>query len=444
MPIIARAAEVGTAGDEVAADPPARPGSRSRYDLEPGDVVDGFQIVRVLSRSGMGSVFKAHQRSTGMPVVLKVPHLTLESDVVFYSRFLREERIGLRVRHPAIPRVIACPDKTRPYIALEYAEGRSLRDVLSKDGPVSGGGALNVARQICAALVYLHSQGVVHRDLKPENVLVDSGGDVRIVDFGVALDSADRRLTWGGFSSRLGTPDYMAPEQIRGKRGDARVDVYCLGTLLYEMLSGRTPYEGKDARAVMRAKLRLEPRPLLEVAPGVDPGIAAVAMRALSRRPDRRFATAAEMLAALEDPSRAAFSANANLARMGLRDDRLKRPLPIALGVLTVVSLAPLLVWDASPRLFPAAAHDVLAAVPLASIAVAFLVYQGTRRPAPSELAKAMGLSLAFLFWAANQLWPAHHLATFFNDIAIAAFVIDVFLIMIQWPPTKEREAEGP
>jgi hypothetical protein len=128
---------------------------------------------------------------------------------------------------------------------------------------------------------------------------------------------------------------------------------------------------------------------------------------------------------------------------------RTLRTLPVGLGVLTLVSLVPLLVWDVTPHLFPARAHDVLAAVPLASIAVAYLVHQGRRGAASMELARAALLALAFLFWAANQLWPDHPLATLFNDIAVAGFVLDVFLVIVQRPTTSapailgESEREG-
>jgi hypothetical protein len=128
---------------------------------------------------------------------------------------------------------------------------------------------------------------------------------------------------------------------------------------------------------------------------------------------------------------------------MPVRYGRVLRGLSIALGAFTLISLAPLLLWDACPRLFPRDAHDVLAAVPLASIAVAYVVYEALRRPLAFELAKAIGLALAFVFWAANQLWPTHRLATLFNDIAIAAFVLDVFLVIVQRSRSHADEA-GP
>jgi serine/threonine protein kinase len=272
------------------------------HELEPGDLVDGFQILRVLARSGMGSVYKAHDRGTGMTVVLKVPHMSCESDVVLFSRFQREERIGSRLTHPGIVRVLAARDRCRPYIVFEHVEGATLLGVLKCEGPLPSDRVVAIGLQLCEALAYAHEQGVIHRDLKPENVLLDTSGKPRIIDFGIALDFRDRRLTWGQFSNRLGTPEYMAPEQFRGQRGDARVDVYALGAILYELLAGATPFRRGSVAALMRSKLREDPVPLCHAAPDVAPPLAALIMRALARDPDARFSTINEMRCALADP----------------------------------------------------------------------------------------------------------------------------------------------
>jgi serine/threonine protein kinase len=275
------------------------------HELEPGDVVDGFQVLRVLARSGMGSVYKAHDRATGTTVVLKVPLMSCESDVVLFSRFQREERIGLRLTHPGIVRVLPKRDKSRPYIVLEHVEGASLLRVLRHEGPLPPERVVAIGLQLCDGLAYAHAEGVIHRDLKPENVLLDENGSIRIIDFGIALDSRDRRLTWGQLSNRMGTPEYMAPEQFRGRRGDARVDVYALGAILYELLAGTTPFRKGSMAALMKAKHREEPRPIRDAVPDVVPELAALIMRALAREPDARFSNIDEMRRALADPAHA-------------------------------------------------------------------------------------------------------------------------------------------
>ncbi len=289
-------------------------------ELEAGDRLDGFRISRILARSGMGSVFEARQLSTGRAVVLKVPHLHFESDVVFFSRFQREERIGLRLNHPAIVKVIAYADRSRPYLAMEHVQGEPLRRLMDRThgaARLPADRVLAIGRELCEALAYMHREGVVHRDLKPENILIDPNDGVHIVDFGIALDLTARRLTWGRLSARLGTPEYMSPEQIRGERGDARTDVYALGLILYELLGGEPPFVAERSVAVMKAKCGSDPRPLDEVAPDINPEIAAVVMRAIQRAPKDRYGTAAEMLAALQDPSRALASSTGDPVRNG-------------------------------------------------------------------------------------------------------------------------------
>jgi eukaryotic-like serine/threonine-protein kinase len=273
------------------------------HDLGPGDLLDDFEVRKVLARGGMSSVLLATRRSTGQQVVVKVPHWHLESDVVFYSRFEREEQIGLRVRHPGIVQMIAVSEKSRLYLVMEHVPGRSLRQFLDEGPAMSVERALALAERICEALCYLHGQGVIHRDLKPENIIVDEGGNPTIVDFGIALDRSSRRLTWAGLSAQLGTPDYMAPEQIRGHRGDERVDIYALGLIVYELLAGTLPNEAATSSEMMKARTQGQPRHLTAAVPGIDPRVAAVVMRSLALRPSDRYADAGEMLTALRAPS---------------------------------------------------------------------------------------------------------------------------------------------
>jgi eukaryotic-like serine/threonine-protein kinase len=270
-----------------------------------GERLDQYQLDDLLARSGMASIFRATDTETGAAVALKIPHPQLESDVVFFERFKREEQMGQRLDHPYIVKVLTPKQKSRMYMAMEYVDGRSLRSLIQAEGPLPPARALEIARQITEALVYLHKNGVVHRDIKPENILLTADGKVKILDFGIALDESKRRLTWTGLSATLGTPDYMAPEQIGGRRGDARTDIYAVGTMLYEMLTKNLPFAVANANALLRAKANEDPRPPSYYEPQIDPALEAIILRAIQRVPRDRYETATDLLADLQDPQAA-------------------------------------------------------------------------------------------------------------------------------------------
>ncbi len=272
-------------------------------DPAAGDTLDQYRLTELLARSGMASIFKAVDTESGQTVALKIPHIQYESDVVFSERFRREDEVGQTLSHPNIVRVLTPRHKSGIYLAMEYVEGRSLRAILSEKAPLPAGQALDLARQVCDALAYLHDHGVVHRDIKPENILVTGDGRAKILDFGIALFEGERRLTWSGLSHTVGTPDYMAPEQIRGRRGDPRTDVYAVGMLLYEMLTGKLPFEAPSPRALFRAKTSEEPRPPSYHRPGLDPRLETLIMRGIARDPRHRYGSARLMLQDLQNPS---------------------------------------------------------------------------------------------------------------------------------------------
>jgi eukaryotic-like serine/threonine-protein kinase len=315
-----------------------------------GERLDQYELSELLARSGMASIFKATDQLSGHAVALKIPHPQFESDVVFFERFRREEQIGQRLDHPHIIKVLAPREKSRMYMAMELVDGRSLRAVMQEEGAMPAARALEIARQVTEALVYLHAHGVIHRDIKPENILLVGDHDLKILDFGIALDESARRLTWAGLSSTLGTPDYMAPEQVGGRRGDARTDVYAVGMLLYEMLTGNLPYSNPNAQALLRAKTSEDPKPPGYFLPTIDPALEAVILRAISRAPRDRQDTAAELLEDLRDPAAAA----ARIPEMSPSRARTRgfvpRRLVVPLAVVAVIVGLAGLTWLSRPR----------------------------------------------------------------------------------------------
>jgi eukaryotic-like serine/threonine-protein kinase len=188
------------------------------------------------------------------------------------------------------------------YLVLEWVEGRPLREILHREGRLPIDRAVRIAVEISHALEYVHSMGVVHRDLKPENVFVDEHDWIKLIDFGIASKQGGRRLTFGKLSQLTGTVDYMAPEQVRGKRGDARTDVYALGAMLYEMLTGEAPFAGDHAMAAMNRRLREEAPQARQINPAIPAWLDEIVQRALARDPDDRYRSARDMAWELEHP----------------------------------------------------------------------------------------------------------------------------------------------
>jgi len=262
--------------------------------VHPGDELDHYRIDSVAARSGMASIFRGTDLLSGRPVALKVPHPEMEADPVLYDRFHREEEIGKDLDHPGVMKVYGDDKRSRVYMVMEWVNGRLLREILTTQHKLSTDRAIRIALGICDALEYIHAHGVVHRDLKPENIMVDDHDNIKLIDFGIAAKSGSRRLTFAKLSQVMGTPDYISPEQVKGKRGDGRSDIYALGVMLYEMLTGKTPFSGPSAFAIMNDRLLNNPVPPREADPSISPELQEVIYRALERDPKSRYASARE------------------------------------------------------------------------------------------------------------------------------------------------------
>ena len=259
--------------------------------IEPGTRIDFYRVESPVARSGMASIFRAVDTRDNRIVALKIPHPDMEADPILFDRFQREAGIGEKLQHPNIMRVYGGEKRSRVYMVMEWCEGRLLRQILS-EGRIEQERAIRIALAVLEALEYIHEQGVVHRDLKPENIMVDANDHIKLIDFGIAGDSGARRLTYANFTATMGTADYISPEQIKGKRGDGRSDLYAMGVILYEMLTGKLPFTGTNPMEVMNDRLLNYPVPPTVQEPGVSPQLQEVLYRALERDAKNRYGTA--------------------------------------------------------------------------------------------------------------------------------------------------------
>ncbi len=302
--------------------------------LAPGERLDRYEIVEAIGHGAFSDVYLAVDPDGGR-VVLKCPHEGIIGDVATFDRFRREMEIARRLDHPGIQHSLdPGGDRTRPYLVMEYIEGETLREHLARRGRLPIAEAVAIVDQLADAMGYAHRQGVTHRDLKPENVLVTAEGRPVVTDFGIALMSGARRLTWRWLTSQIGTPDYMAPEQVQGERGDARTDVYALGVILFELLAGRVPWEGDNPLSIMNQAVTRPAPSLLELDPSIPPPLDAIVRKCIRKDPAERYPDAAALAADLEswkdlDLSQFVFAAE----KPGLPGSQRRGPLLLVAGI---------------------------------------------------------------------------------------------------------------
>ena len=257
-----------------------------------GQVLDHYRIDNLAARGGMADIFRATDIRTTRMVAIKVPHEELANDRVVMRSFAREATILQKFNHSGIVRVMRAPGHRRPHMVMEWVKGRPLRDILNEQVKLPADRAVRIALSVCDALEHIHRAGVIHRDLKPENIMVDEKDQATIIDFGIAQTRASRLLTFSRGELTMGTPDYISPEQVKGKRGDGRSDLYALGVILYEMLSGELPFSGLNPLVVMNARLLNDPPAVRMVDPAISSQLEEILCRALSIDPRKRHGSA--------------------------------------------------------------------------------------------------------------------------------------------------------
>ncbi|HEX7976370.1 MAG TPA: serine/threonine-protein kinase [Anaerolineales bacterium] len=274
--------------------------------LQIGDQLDHFQILEHLAQGGMSDIYRAMDLVNRREVAIKVPDPTMIGDPAQYERFQRELEVMNTLSHPAILKGLGSGTHNRiPYLVTELVEGKSLRKWIDASAPMPAGEIVPLICKIADGMAYCHEHGVIHRDLKPENILITAQGQPVIMDFGLALTKSAHRVTYSNLSATMGTPDYMAPEQIEGQRGDQRTDIYGLGTIFFEMLAGRLPFTGDSHLAIMAQHLQHEAPRLDRLQAGVSPELAAIVARCLQRNPAGRYPDMCLLIEALEHPENA-------------------------------------------------------------------------------------------------------------------------------------------
>jgi serine/threonine protein kinase len=259
-----------------------------------GDLLDHYQLERLVATSGMACIFRATDTKTGRPVAVKIPHPGKLGDPRILDRFHRETEIGKRLHHPGIVKVLPNEGASRRYAVMEWIEGKLLREIIGKRELLSVERAIRITLAICDALEYIHGHRVVHGDLKPDNVMVDVADNIKLIDFGIAREPKLNAWKRARFEEAAGTPDYVSPEQIAGKRTDARSDVYSLGIMLFEMLSGEVPFSGLDPFTAMNLRTLVDPPTPREINPDISPRLDAIVRTAIARDRADRYASARE------------------------------------------------------------------------------------------------------------------------------------------------------
>src|SRR5713226_5263507 len=313
----------------------------------PGQIIaDRYRVVALAGRGGMGEVYRAEDLKLSQIVAIKFLPATLSKDAGALARFHSEVRIARQVSHPNVCRVFDIGDADGvPFLTMEYVDGEDLASLVRRIGRLSSDKAIEIARQVCAGLAAAHERGVIHRDLKPANLMLDGSGKIRITDFGLASIAASLDAT----DVKAGTPAYMAPEQLEGKEVTVKSDLYSLGLVLYEILTGKRAFDARTLPELMKQREKSSPASPSSIVRDLDPVVERVILRCLEHDPAQRPASALQVAAALPggDPLAAALAAgetpSPEMVAAAGQTEGMRPALAVTLLVLSAVGLIALL-----------------------------------------------------------------------------------------------------
>ena len=329
----------GTGWSSAATWNPDAPGALQ--PVEPGALIAGrYEILKMLGEGGMGAVFRARDRELDRVVALKIIRPEYASNAQVLQRFKQELILARQITHRNVIRIfdLGSAGPTR-FITMEYIEGEDVSTMLARRGKLPASEAVDIVRQVCRGLEAAHSEGVVHRDLKPQNIMIDKTGKVSVMDFGIARSMSASGMTRTG--ALMGTPTYMSPEQAQGQKVDARSDLYTLGVILYELLTGATPFQADNPMATLVKRIQEKPVPPIDLEPAVPPPLNRIVLKMLGTSPADRYQSAAEIIADLDawqKPRTGAGTLTVAPARGG-------RDIPIRIAAAALLIMSAIVGW---------------------------------------------------------------------------------------------------